>query len=76
MFFADVFIASRSEPEMTDIYNILMENLYHVSSALINMEMILKNSVGNPGILKQPPSSPAITPTSSKDASVDIITTL
>lgn len=53
-----------------------MENLYYVSSALTNMEMVLKNTVGNPGILKQPPSSSAITPSPSKDASVDIITTL
>ncbi|XP_055323770.1 protein furry isoform X11 [Sitodiplosis mosellana] len=72
----DVFISSRSEHELTEIYNILMENLYYVSSALTNMEMVLKNTVGNPGILKQPPSSPAITPSPSKDASVDIITTL
>lgn len=40
------------------------------------METVLKNTVGNPGILKQPPSSPAITPSTSKDPSVDIITTL
>lgn len=69
-----MFISSRSEQELTEIYSILMENLYHVSAALANMEMVLKNTVGNPGILKQPPSSPAMTP--SKDPSVDIITTL
>ncbi|XP_031631503.1 protein furry isoform X3 [Contarinia nasturtii] len=77
---SDAFISSRSEQELTEIYNILMENLYYVSSALTNMEMVLKNTVGNPGILKQPPSSPAelppIIPSPSKDASVDIITTL
>lgn len=54
-----------------------MDNLVHVQSALTNMEMVLKNTVGNPGILKQPPSSPVITPSPSKDVtSVDIITTL
>lgn len=68
-FFSDVFISSRSEPELTEIYNMLMENLCHVSSALTNMEF------GNSVTMKQPPSSPAITPPS-KDPSVDIITTL
>lgn len=76
LLYLDVFISTRSEQELTEIRDILMENLYNVSSALANMEMILKNTVGNPGILKQPPSSPAITPSTSKDPSVDIITTV
>lgn len=61
---------------MIESHSILKENLYYVSSALTNMEVILKDSIGNPGVLKQPPSSPAITPSPSRDASVDIITTL
>lgn len=73
----DAFISSRSEQELVEIHGILMENLVHVQSALSGMEMVLKNNVGNPGILKQPPSSPVITPSPSKDVtSVDIITTL
>lgn len=73
----DAFISSRTEQELVEIHGILMENLVHVQSALSQMEMVLKNNVGNPGILKQPPSSPAITPSPSKDVtSVDIITTL
>lgn len=73
----DAFISSRSEHELVEIHTILMDNLVHVQGALTNMEMVLKNTVGNPGILKQPPSSPAITPSPSKDVtSVDIITTL
>lgn len=74
---SDVYISSRSEKELTDIYNVLMDNLSHVPPALTNMEMVLKNSMGNTiPICRQPPSSPAITPSPSKDASVDIITTL
>ncbi|XP_058831172.1 protein furry isoform X5 [Topomyia yanbarensis] len=38
----DVFIASRSEIELGEIYQILMENLLHVSSALSNMEIGMK----------------------------------
>ncbi|XP_058457794.1 protein furry isoform X3 [Malaya genurostris] len=38
----DVFIASRSEIELSEIYQILMENLLHVSSALSNMEIGMK----------------------------------
>lgn len=40
----DVFIASRSEIELSEIYQILMENLLHVSSALTNMEIGMKAS--------------------------------
>ncbi|XP_049295874.1 protein furry isoform X6 [Anopheles funestus] len=38
----DVFIVSRSEFELSEIYQILMENLLHVSSALSNMEISMK----------------------------------
>nr|XP_040229222.2 protein furry isoform X2 [Anopheles coluzzii] len=38
----DVFIVSRSELELSEIYQILMENLLHVSSALSNMEISMK----------------------------------
>ncbi|XP_053672318.1 protein furry [Anopheles nili] len=38
----DVFIVSRSEFELGEIYQILMENLLHVSSALSNMEISMK----------------------------------
>ncbi|XP_062543394.1 protein furry isoform X2 [Armigeres subalbatus] len=40
----DVFIASRSEIELSEIYQILMENLLHVSSALTNMEIGMKTT--------------------------------
>ncbi|XP_065087321.1 protein furry isoform X2 [Ochlerotatus camptorhynchus] len=40
----DVFIASRSEIELSEIYQILMENLLHVSSALSNMEISMKTT--------------------------------
>lgn len=43
----DVFIASRSEIELSEIYQILMENLLHVSSALTNMEIGMKASTAN-----------------------------
>ncbi|XP_055608943.1 protein furry isoform X4 [Uranotaenia lowii] len=43
----DVFIASRSEIELGEIYQILMENLLHVSSALSNMEIGMKSSSSN-----------------------------
>lgn len=54
---------SRSDNELTDIYSILMENLYHVSSALTSLEISLKSGI----------TAPSNTPT--KDT-VDIITTL
>ncbi|KFB41528.1 AGAP004892-PA-like protein [Anopheles sinensis] len=38
----DVFIVSRSEFELGEVYQILMENLLHVSSALSNMEISMK----------------------------------
>uniref|UniRef100_A0A182SS21 Uncharacterized protein n=1 Tax=Anopheles maculatus TaxID=74869 RepID=A0A182SS21_9DIPT len=38
----NVFIVSRSEFELSEIYQILMENLLHVSSALSNMEFSMK----------------------------------
>lgn len=41
-FFLDVFISSRTESELIEMHTILMENVYHVSSALANMEMSLK----------------------------------
>ncbi|KXJ81322.1 hypothetical protein RP20_CCG020450 [Aedes albopictus] len=40
----DVFIASRSEIELSEIYQILMENLLHVSSAVTNMEISMKTT--------------------------------
>ncbi|XP_055625091.1 protein furry isoform X2 [Toxorhynchites rutilus septentrionalis] len=40
----DVFIASRSEIELSEIYQILMENLLHVSSALSSMEITMKTT--------------------------------
>lgn len=68
----DVYIISRPESELTDTYTILMENLYHVSSALNAMELTLKNSSSGSS------SGGAIGGVSggtSKDT-VDIITTL
>lgn len=47
MYKPDVFIASRSEIELSEIYQILMENLLHVSSALTNMEIGMKASTAN-----------------------------
>lgn len=38
----DVFVASRSEPELTAMHNRLMENVYHVSGALSAMEQAIK----------------------------------
>lgn len=40
--FTDVFISSRTEPELIEMHTILMENVYHVSGALANMEVSLK----------------------------------
>lgn len=62
-FFPDAFIISRSENELTDIYSLLMDNLYHVSSALGAMEASMKSGT----------TAPTNTPI--KDT-VDIITTL
>lgn len=35
----DVFISSRTEFDLIETQTILMENVYHVSGALTNMEM-------------------------------------
>ncbi|CAO1322409.1 unnamed protein product [Diamesa hyperborea] len=61
----DVFVLTRSESELNEIYQMLMENLYLVSSALTAMEMTLKTNTNS--------SSPAA-PT--RGDIVDIITTL
>lgn len=42
----DVFIISRPEVELTEIHQILMENLYHVSAALASVE-INHSTAGN-----------------------------
>lgn len=55
---------SQSENELIDVYTILKENLYHLSSALSAMEISLKSGT----------TAPTNTPT--KDTNVDIITTL
>ena len=65
MFPIDVFVLTRSESELNEIYQMLMENLYLVSSALTAMEMTLKTNTNS--------SSPAA-PT--RGDIVDIITTL
>lgn len=39
---ADVFIASRSEDELTAMHTALMENVYQVSGALSAMELAIK----------------------------------
>ncbi|XP_037037722.1 protein furry isoform X7 [Bradysia coprophila] len=57
----DVFISSRTEYDLIETQTILMENVYHVSGALTNMEMSLKGGNSQP--------------VASKDI-VDIITTL
>lgn len=46
---ADVFIASRSEDELTAMHTALMENVYHVSSALSAMELAIKGGGGGGG---------------------------
>ena len=40
---AEAFIVSKSDSELFEVYAILSENLYHVSSALTNMEINMKN---------------------------------
>ncbi|XP_033160177.1 protein furry isoform X4 [Drosophila mauritiana] len=40
---AEAFIVSKSDSELFEIYAILSENLYHVSSALTNMEISMKS---------------------------------
>ncbi|GAB0086169.1 protein furry [Sergentomyia squamirostris] len=69
----DVYIISRTENELTDTYTILMENLYHVSSALNAMELTLKNS--SSGSSSSGVAVGGTTLATSKDT-VDIITTL
>ncbi|XP_055383655.1 protein furry isoform X2 [Condylostylus longicornis] len=39
----DTFIFSKTEPELSEVYSILSENLYHVSSALSSMESNMKS---------------------------------
>ncbi|KAH8406857.1 hypothetical protein KR222_008787, partial [Zaprionus bogoriensis] len=44
---SEAFIVSKSDSELFEVYAILSENLYHVSSALTNMEINMKSySVG------------------------------
>ncbi|BFF97919.1 protein furry [Drosophila madeirensis] len=40
---AEAFIVSKSDSELFEVYAILSENLYHVSSALTNMEISMKS---------------------------------
>lgn len=40
---AEAFIVSKSDSELFEVYAILSENLYHVSSALNNMEINMKS---------------------------------
>lgn len=58
--FVDVFISSRTESELIEMHTILMENVYHVSGALANMEVSLKGPATS-NVLKE---------------TIDIITTL
>jgi hypothetical protein len=60
--FADAFILSCSENDLNEVYQILMENLIHITSAIQQIELNLKTS-----------SSPSIHRTGDI---VDIITTL
>jgi len=39
----DTFIFSKTETELSEVYSILSENLYHVSSALLSMESNMKS---------------------------------
>lgn len=39
----EAFIVSKSDSELFEVYAILSENLYHVSSALTSMEINLKS---------------------------------
>lgn len=39
----EAFIVSKSDSELFEVYAILSENLYHVSSALTNMEINMKS---------------------------------
>lgn len=57
----DAFILSRSEHDLNEIYQILMENLYHVTAAIQELDVSLKTN-----------SSPSI----HRGDVVDIITTL
>lgn len=58
---ADTFVVSRSEHDLNEIYQILMENLYHVTAALSELDVSLKTN-----------SSPSV----HRSDMVDIITTL
>ncbi|KAL5290083.1 FRY family protein [Megaselia abdita] len=44
---SDAFIISKTEAELTELYSILTENLYNVSSALMTMEINLKSCYGS-----------------------------
>jgi hypothetical protein len=68
----DAFILSRSESELSEIYQILMENLYNVSSALSAMEIALK--ANHSGTTTSSSTTTAVS-TGTRDT-VDIITTL
>lgn len=70
LFLSDIYIVSRTETEISDSYSLLMENLYHVSSALTALELQHKgnNSASSPSIVQSSGSG-------IKDT-VDIITTL
>lgn len=57
----DTFVVSRSEHDLNEIYQILMENLYHVTAALSELDVSLKTN-----------SSPS----AHRGDIVDIITTL
>lgn len=43
-YLTDAFLLSRSEHDLNEIYSILMENLYHVTAAIQEMELNLKTN--------------------------------
>lgn len=47
---AEAFIVSKSDSELFEVYAILSENLYHVSSALTTMEINMKSYSQNHGL--------------------------
>lgn len=58
---------SRSESELNETYQMLMENLYLVSAAFTAMEVSLKNN---------PTNAPVVVPSMRGETVTDIITTL
>jgi hypothetical protein len=60
-FSTDAFILSRSEGDLNEIYQTLMENLYHVTAAIQELDVNLKTNS---------------TPSVHRGDIVDIITTL